>query len=161
IHISDGRIVEIGGSTRGIGPVLDARGSTVVPGLIDAHFHAYGSEMDMMRLEGSPLSYIALMAAQRLGRALNRGFTTVRDVAGGDPGLHAAIVQGVIASPRYFYTGAALSQTGGHGDARPGDLDLCASDHHHMVEVVDGVDNLRVAVRDRFRRGAHAIKIMA
>lgn len=170
IRVEDGVIVEVGQSAvgqsaSGAAPagsgarVLDARGAVVVPGLIDAHFHAYGIELDMLRLEGSPLSYIALKGSRRLGGALRRGFTTVRDVAGGDAGLAKAIAQGLLAAPRYLFTGAALSQTGGHGDARPGDLDVCAGGCH-TIEVVDGADNIRVAVRDRLRRGAHAIKIM-
>ncbi|MEV6812744.1 amidohydrolase family protein [Micromonospora sp. NPDC051296] len=160
IQIVDGTIVAIGGVDRSVDRVIDARGGTVIPGLIDAHFHAYGTELDLLALESSPLSYLALAGAQRLGAALRRGFTTVRDVAGGDPGLAKAITRGLIPAPRYLYTGPALSQTGGHGDPRPGDADLCACGAH-TGEVVDGVDALRRAVRDRFRRGAHAIKIMA
>jgi imidazolonepropionase-like amidohydrolase len=159
IRVADGEVVEIGGSTISGDAVIDARGAVVAPGLIDAHFHAYGIELDMLKLEGSPLSYVALAASHRLGAALRRGFTTVRDVAGGDAGLARAIGQGLLASPRYLFTGPALSQTGGHGDPRPGDLDVCAC-NNHATEVVDGVDALRVAVRERLRRGAHAIKIM-
>jgi imidazolonepropionase-like amidohydrolase len=165
VRIADGVIVGVGndvaagefGSDR---PVLDGRGGTVIPGLIDAHFHAYGIGLNVRAFEVRPLSYLALAATRRLGRALRRGFTTVRDVAGGDSGLAAAIDDGFIASPRYLYTGAALSQTGGHGDLRSADESGCV--HGGMtVEVVDGVDAVRTAVRDRFRRGAHAIKIMA
>ncbi len=159
ITIADGRIAAVGDDPGDAEQVIDARGRTVIPGLIDAHFHAYGVGLDMLVIEASPLSYLALKGARRLAAALSRGFTTVRDVAGGDPGLGSAIEQGLLASPRYLYTGAALSQTGGHADPRPGEIDLCAC-HEHTGEVVDGVDDLRRAVRDRFRRGAHAIKIM-
>ncbi len=159
IRVDGGAIVEIGGRGSTGDRVLDARGGTVVPGLIDAHFHAYGTSLDTLRVEASPLSYLALAGARRLQAALRRGFTTVRDVAGGDAGLARAIAEGLIRSPRYLFSGPALSQTGGHGDPRPGDLDLCACGAH-LTEVVDGVDALLVAVRDRFRRGAHAIKIM-
>src|SRR5690606_3133314 len=60
---------------------------------------------------------------------------------------------------RYLFTGAALSQTGGHGDPRSAELEtgLCGG---HSTEVIDGADNLRRAVRERFRTGAHAIKVM-
>ncbi|TDC54176.1 amidohydrolase family protein [Jiangella ureilytica] len=161
LHIVDGVIVgpETRDSADRSATTIDARGGTVVPGLIDAHCHAYGIGLDMVGIESSPLSYVALKAARRLNNALRRGFTTVRDVAGGDHGLARAIDEGLTAAPRYFYTGPALSQTGGHGDPRPGDHDLCVG-HTHMTEVVDGVDAVRTAVRDRFRRGAHAIKIM-
>ena len=164
IRIENGHIQEIGSSLSksvgNIGRVIDARGRVVIPGFIDNHFHAYGISLDMLKLEGSPRSYVALKAKKRLESALRRGFTTVRDVAGGDIGVTMAIAEGLIDSPNYFFTGPALSQSGGHGDARSAELDTC-SFGNHGVEVVDGVENLRVAVRERFRSGAHAIKIMA
>lgn len=159
IHLADGVIVEIGNRVSPADQLIDARGGTVVPGLIDAHCHAYGIGLNMVEIESSPPSYVALAAARRLDAALRRGFTTVRDVAGGDPGLARAVDEGLIAAPRYLYTGAALSQTGGHGDPRPGDSELCVC-ASYMTEIVDGVDAVRKAVRERFRRGAHAIKIM-
>jgi imidazolonepropionase-like amidohydrolase len=157
VHIAGGRIVSAPAAGA---EVLDARGRTVLPGLIDAHCHAYGIDLDMLALEARPLSYVALSAARRLAAALSRGFTTVRDPSGGDAGLARAIAEGLLPSPRYLWTGPALSQTGGHGDVRAADSDLCGCGAH-TVEVVDGVDPLRRAVRDCFRRGAHAIKIMA
>ncbi|WP_395104670.1 amidohydrolase family protein [Actinomadura sp. SCN-SB] len=160
LYVRDGVVTEIGDRVTRAERVIEARGRTVLPGLIDAHFHAYGISLHAFEFDAAPLSYVALRGARRLGRALRRGFTTVRDVAGGDPGLAKAVTTGLIASPRYLYTGPALSQTGGHGDGRPADLDVCLHGRH-MNEVVDGVDALRVAVRDRFRRGAHAIKIMS
>jgi imidazolonepropionase-like amidohydrolase len=159
VHVVDGRIAAVGGPAQPAGRVLDARGGTVLPGLIDAHCHAYGIELDLLAIESRPLSYVALRAARRLAAALARGFTTVRDPAGGDAGLARAIAEGLIPAPRYLWTGAALSQTGGHGDARAADSMVCGC-HAHGVEVVDGVDPLRRAVRERFRSGAHAIKIM-
>lgn len=160
VHVVDGRIVAAGGTPEPADRVLDARGRTVLPGLIDAHCHAYGIDLDLLKLESAPLSYVALVAARRLAGALARGFTTVRDPSGGDAGLARAITEGLLPSPRYLWTGPALSQTGGHGDVRAADSDLCGCSSH-SVEVVDGVDPLRRAVRDRFRRGAHAIKVMA
>lgn len=161
VRIRDGVIAAVGDDPPPAGmDVLDARGGTVLPGLIDAHFHAYAAGLDVLRIHASPLSYVALEGARRLEAALRRGFTTVRDVAGGDPGLARAIDEGLVAGPRYLYTGPGLSQTGGHGDPRPGDLELCACGGPHMTELVDGVDDLRRAVRERFRRGAHAIKVM-
>jgi imidazolonepropionase-like amidohydrolase len=139
--------------------VVDGSGSWVVPGFVDAHFHAYATSMDGFENERGPLSYSAINGARRLESALRRGFTTVRDVAGGDIGLARAISSGLFPSPRYHFTGPALSQTGGHGDPRSQHVELCFS-HGHMCEVVDGVDALRLAVRERFRTGAHAIKVM-
>lgn len=159
VYAVDGEIVAVGDAPRDAELILDARGGTVVPGLIDAHFHAYGVGLDLFAIESSPLSYVALSGARRLNAALKRGFTTVRDVAGGDAGLARAIAEKLLRSPRYLYTGPALSQTGGHGDPRPQDMELyCCGGH--LAEIVDGVEDLRRAVRDRFRRGAHAIKLM-
>jgi imidazolonepropionase-like amidohydrolase len=160
VHIAEGRVVAVGGAAQPADRVLDARGRTVLPGLIDAHFHAYGIALDLLAIESRPLSYVALAGARRLAAALARGFTTVRDPAGGDAGLARAIAEGLFPAPRYLWTGPGLSQTGGHGDARAADSDVCGCSAH-LAEVVDGVDALRRAVRDRFRRGAHAIKIMA
>jgi imidazolonepropionase-like amidohydrolase len=159
VHVVDGRIAAVGGPARPADRVIDGRGGCVLPGLIDAHCHAYGIDLDMLAIESRPLSYVALVAARRLAAALRRGFTTVRDPSGGDAGLDRAIKEGLIPSPRYLWTGAALSQTGGHGDVRAADSEVCGC-AAHTVEVVDGVDPLRRAVRERFRRGAHAIKIM-
>jgi imidazolonepropionase-like amidohydrolase len=159
IVFRDGLIQEIGDVVPE-GEVIDAGGRVVVPGLIDAHFHAYAVGLGGLEVERSLLSYAALVGARRLGAAVRRGFTTVRDVAGGDSGLARAIHSGLVTAPKYYYTGPALSQTGGHGDPRSADVDVCF-DHGHMCAVVDGVDNLRKAVRERFRTGSHAIKIMA
>ncbi len=161
VHIVDGMVTAVTDpGEAGAGEVLDARGRVVVPGLVDAHFHAYGIGLDMLVMEATPLSYTSHKAAQRLGRALRRGFTTVRDVAGGDIGLRRALDEGLLSGPRYLFTGPALSQTGGHGDPRPGDLALDVTCCSHTSRVVDGVEQLRTTVRDLFRTGSHAIKIM-
>lgn len=164
VHIVDGRVVpaaEAGADAEKLDAiVLDGRGRWLIPGLIDAHFHAYATSMDGLENERGPLSYAAINGATRLTKALHRGFTTVRDVAGGDIGLARAIDADLFPSPRYHFTGPALSQTGGHGDPRAAHVDVCFS-HGHMCEVVDGVDALRLAVRNRLRTGAHAIKVMA
>lgn len=163
VELRDGLIADVrspGGPAPADAAVVDGRGRTLLPGLIDAHLHAYASEFDVFGIDSSPMSFVALQAGRKLGDALRRGFTTIRDVAGGEPGLRRAIERGVFLAPDYLYTGLALSQTGGHGDARHPGVDACAH-HHHMGEVVDGVDDVRRAVRDRFRQGAHAIKVMA
>ncbi|WP_309066379.1 metal-dependent hydrolase family protein [Microbacterium sp.] len=154
--IVDGRVSDRAGVET---DVIDATGKWIVPGLIDAHFHAYAYGVDQFQNERGPLSYAAVKGAERLGAALRRGFTTVRDVAGGDIGLKRAVDRDVFASPRYLFTGPALSQTGGHGDPRSEHVDVCFG-HGHMCDVVDGVDALRLAVRNRLRTGAHAIKVM-
>jgi imidazolonepropionase-like amidohydrolase len=159
ITVREGRITEVGRDVEEAGKIVDADGRTVIPGLIDAHFHAYALSLTAAKNETGPLSYSALAGARRLGAALNRGFTSVRDVAGGDIGLANAIDEGLYAGPRYFFTGPALSQTGGHGDIRAADDGGCFHGGH-MCEVVDGEDELLRAVRNRFRTGATAIKLM-
>ncbi|UKA59010.1 metal-dependent hydrolase family protein [Arthrobacter sp. FW306-2-2C-D06B] len=159
ITVREGRITEVGRDVEEAGTIVDADGRTVIPGLIDAHFHAYALSLTAAKNETGPLSYSALAGARRLESALNRGFTSVRDVAGGDIGLANAIDEGLYAGPRYFFTGPALSQTGGHGDIRAADDGGCFHGGH-MCEVVDGADELLRAVRNRFRTGATAIKLM-
>lgn len=159
IHLDGDRIAGLGGSPLRDADVIDANGSLVTPGLIDAHFHAYGVSLDLLELEATPASYVTAKAARRLEAALQRGFTTVRDVAGGDIGLQMALDEGVLKGPRYLFSGPALTQTGGHADPRPGHLQLFPCGNH-IGEIVDGVDDLRRVVRERFRTGAHAIKIM-
>ncbi|MEW1857462.1 amidohydrolase family protein [Pseudarthrobacter oxydans] len=161
ITVRDGRITAVGGTEEGsdTGTVLDAGGRVVIPGLIDAHFHAYALSLTSAINETGPLSYSALAGARRLEAALVRGFTSVRDVAGGDIGLATAIEEGLYPGPRYFFTGPALSQTGGHGDIRAANDGSCFHGGH-MCEVVDGVEDLLLAVRHRFRTGATAIKLM-
>lgn len=158
VRISDGVISEVGVVSDAPAEVVDAAGRVLTPGLIDAHFHAYAVALDSESIEHAPLSYVALAAQSRLADSLYRGFTTVRDPAGGDSGLARAIDEGLVVAPRYLYTGSALSQTGGHGDYRAADSLECFHGGH-TVDLVDGVENLRVAVRERFRTGAHAIKI--
>jgi imidazolonepropionase-like amidohydrolase len=171
ITVRNGRIAAVGADavaglggadgedTETAGTVLDVGGRTVIPGLIDAHFHAYALSLTSVKNETGPLSYSALAGARRLAAALGRGFTAVRDVAGGDIGLADALEEGLYPGPRYFFTGPALSQTGGHGDIRAANDGSCFHGGH-MCEVVDGADDLLLAVRHRFRTGATAIKMM-
>lgn len=160
LAIEDGVITGLGEVSEVVGTEIDLAGKTVIPGLIDAHFHAYAHAIGGVELETRTLSYVAINGIKRLHASLKRGFTSVRDVAGGDLGLQQAIESGIAPGPRYLFTGPGLSQTGGHGDARSAEYDVCFS-HGHIGEVVDGIDAMRRAVRERFRTGAHCIKIMA
>lgn len=162
VHIADGLVVALGSSAADFPTAehtVDAHGRVILPGLIDAHFHAFAVGLDPTQIHTLPLSYVTLRAARRLERALRRGFTTVRDVAGGESGLALALAERIIEGPRYLHTGPALSQTGGHGDTR-GALVPAGSCSGHLSEVVDGPDDMRRVARDRFRQGVHAIKIM-
>jgi imidazolonepropionase-like amidohydrolase len=137
--------------------------------LIDAHVHVYAAGLNIGRVVQSPMSYLAHFAAQFLHASLDRGFTTLRDVGGADVGLVLAIKDGLLDGvPRLFYGGRVISQTGGHGDFRPGDHSLdtghyCGCSYHgdQLAVIADGADAVRKAVREELRRGASHIKIMA
>ena len=97
---------------------IDLRGRTLMPGLIDAHVHMFMSELNMSALHLMPLTTATARAIANLRGMLMRGFTTVRDMAGGEYGMREAAEAGYIDSPRLFVPGRAISQTGGHGDFR-------------------------------------------
>ena len=149
--------------------IVDCGGRILMPGLIDAHVHAYAAGVNIVRAVQSPASYLAHFAARFLQACLDRGFTTVRDVGGADIGLALAIKDGLLDRvPRLFFGGRLLSQTGGHGDFRPGDHSLeaghyCGCSYHadQLAVIADGADAVRKAVREELRRGASHIKIMA
>src|SRR6202453_859850 len=145
------------------GDVVDVDGKTLMPGLIDAHCHVLGSSLRVTDVETQPLTYVAGYASKMLGHALDCGFTTVRDVGGGDAGIARAVEDGLIRGPRVFFAGRALSMTGGHGDFRDPFSDVgacgCSADGR-VALVVDGEDAVRAAAREELRRGAHCIKIM-
>ena len=148
--------------------VIDCSGCVLMPGLIDTHVHVYAAGLNLTRVAQSPMSYVAHFASGFLRGCLDRGFTTVRDVGGADVGLASAIKDGLLGPvPRLFYGGRVITQTGGHGDFRPGDHALdgvvccgCSFHSDHLAVVADGVDAVRRAVREELRRGASHIKIM-
>jgi imidazolonepropionase-like amidohydrolase len=150
------RDVSIDGAT-----IIDMGGRFVMPGLIDVHFHVYSISFDMsLNHMTAPLK--VAHAARLLKGTLHRGYTTVRDPAGGEVGLHLAISQGLLEGPRLYYGGKALSQTGGHGDPRPAehaDSPCGCSANDTFAEVVDGVEAIRKFCRNELRKGADHIKI--
>ncbi|HWE44492.1 MAG TPA: amidohydrolase family protein [Caulobacteraceae bacterium] len=156
----DGRIEAVGAISGNADRVIDLKGRALLPGFIDCHFHAYASSADLTYVDSLPMSYLAHHAARLMGGALDRGFTTIRDAGGADWGLWRAIEDGVMRGPNLFYSGKALSQTGGHGDGRAQHIEPCGCGHvGGLSQVVDGVDAVRLAARETLRRGAHQIKI--
>ncbi|MEM7441930.1 MAG: amidohydrolase family protein [Pseudomonadota bacterium] len=141
--------------------VIEAGGRTLMPGLIDAHYHAYTPSYDFYGIDRMPIPLMTSHAAKLLTGALQRGFTTVRDAAGADIGLWLSIEEGLIEGPRLFYCGKAMTQTGGHGDMRRRDyIEPCGCAYSGaLTQTVDGVDEMRRAVREEFRKGAHHIKV--
>ncbi len=144
--------------------IIDLKGKTLMPGLIDAHVHLVATTLNLGQLSYETISLNTARARLIAEEMLQRGFTTVRDAAGADWGLAAAIEEGLIAGPRVFYAGRALSQTGGHGDLRPRvwDADHCACcTAGAMFSVIaDGVPAVQKAAREELRRGASQLKIM-
>ena len=122
--------------------------------------HVKAWHADLGIVPRRPASYTALKAAGLLAAMLHRGFTTVRDAGGADAGLAAAVADGTIPGPRLFFCGHAISQTGGHGDAREAGDDRHAGGGEGLSRIADGVDAVRLAARDELRRGAHFLKVM-
>lgn len=167
VIVDEGRIAEVGeGLSSSTATSIDLGGKVLMPGLIDAHIHAYSYHVDLLAGDRYPMTFVAHDARRMLEDSLLRGFTSVRDTGGADYGLSMAIERGLIRGPRLFYCGKALSQTGGHGDMRrPHEDELCTCGGHgysgHLSTVVDGVDEVRRAIRGELHRGASFIKIFA
>jgi len=114
-----------------------------------------------------PDTYIAQYANVFLNATLQRGFTTIRDIGGGDVGISRAIDHGLVRGPRFYYAGKIMSQTGGHGDMRPGwevvpseQLCSCGIYSTNLACLVDNPYEMRKAVRDELRKASHCIKLM-
>ncbi len=143
---------------------IDLAGRTLMPGLIDAHVHVTATTLNLGQMGSAPMSYTSQRAREIMEGMLARGFTTVRDAGGADYGLAMAVESGLIAGPRLFFSGKALSQTGGHGDFRRLTLEIdscaCASMAAELAQIADGVPEVQKAARNELRRGAKQIKIM-
>jgi len=143
---------------------IDLGGRVLMPGLIDAHIHVYLSEVNIGRLAEMPMSLMAARSGPLMRAMLDRGFTTVRDTGGADWGIREAVETGQMVGPRLFIAGAAISQTGGHGDFRlrteSEHACQCCSGVAQISRIVDGVPQMLHAVRDELRKGADLIKIM-
>lgn len=156
---------------RGQGPEdaqrIDCGGRAVIPGLIDAHWHATLCNVTLNTAMTAEISYIHMKAAEEAGATLLRGFTTIRDVGGPSFGLKRAIDEGVVLGPRIFPSGAMISQTSGHGDFRSlRDLprrpdDISFADVAGVSAIADGSDQVLLRAREQLMRGASQIKVMA
>lgn len=146
--------------------VIDGAGQTLMPGLTDAHWHMSAVKgVSWMGPEDAPSIALVFKDAER---QLLRGFTAVRDTAGTVFGIRDAIDRGIVPGPRCFPSGAAISQTSGHGDFDPADelpptLGGAPSRYRRsgMTAVANGVAEVLAATRQQFKRGATQVKIMA
>ena len=144
--------------------VYDLKDKVLLPGLIDCHVHVTAVDHDVLRLTMQPPSLITALARDVLEGMLLRGFTTVRDAAGADFGLQEAVERGIFKGPRLFIAGWPLTQTGGHGDARPKGARtmFCTCAGLGLFgAVADGVAEVRRAAREQLRNGANHLKVMA
>jgi imidazolonepropionase-like amidohydrolase len=169
VEVRDGKIAAIrpagdGASARAEAVEIDGAGTTLMPGLTDAHVHfaligRTGNHGD------EPLIDHVLKVAAYIDGALDEGFTTVRDAGGLEPAWAKAVDKGLLRGPRILPSGSVLSQTGGHGDGRlahvGGYADAAIPGLIARTVIVDGADEVRRAVREQLRRGATQIKILA
>ena len=167
VLVADGKIAEVADTAVGgaADRVIGASGHTLMPGLIDAHVHVAAATPNLAALEAMHPSYVAHWTAGYMSAMLDRGFTTVRDVGGGDAGTKRAQAEGLIRGPRLFTSGKAPGQTGGHTDFRgTSRADIGDVQRRHLPSlgrIVDGVPACLQAARDELRLGADFIKIMA
>ena len=148
--------------------VIAGDGRVLMPGLIDAHWHAFMAAIPQMLMMTAEPSYLHLLAARQAKATLMRGFTTVRDLGGPVFGLKRAIDEGVVLGPRIYPSGAFISQTSGHGDFRfrfevPRTLGgpLSHSELEGVAAIADSPDEVRLRTREQLRQGASQIKLMA
>jgi imidazolonepropionase-like amidohydrolase len=169
IVVSGNKIEKIGKdvATPAGATVVDAGGHVLIPGLIDAHVHL-GIVLPPPKIIETDPGYVAALMQKGAERMLMRGFTSVRDMAGPVFGLKQAIDEGIAVGPRIYPSGAAISQTAGHGDFRsPVELNknfggtVYPSELRGLSFVVDGKPQVLAAVRENLRQGATQIKVMA
>ena len=160
------REVAPGGATVSNAVEIAVDGRVLMPGLIDAHVHLMAVHLVMAKTADYPMTLMTAKSLPRIRNMLERGFTTVRDVAGADHGLRQALADGDIPGPRAFVGGPGFTITGGHGDHRRKtdarrDRDRTGNGQDWGSRIVDGPEEMRLAVREELRRGADHIKLMA
>ena len=146
---------------------IDGSGRVLMPGLIDAHWHA-------MLVRPSPaaalgdVGYNNLLAAAEATATLMRGFTTVRDMGGPTFGLKRAIDEDLVAGPRIYPSGAIITVTSGHGDFRQlTDLPRTIGGMLSRMELIggsmvaDSPDEVRLRAREQLMQGASQVKLTA
>ena len=147
--------------------VIDCANRVLMPGLIDAHWHALFAALPIQVVMTADTGFVFLAASAEAKRTLMRGFTTIRDLGGPSFPLQQAIDQGIVPGPRIYPCGAMLTTTGGHGDLRPlSDLPrsprgpLSALERTGGSMIADNADELRLRVREQMLQGASQIKIV-
>lgn len=147
--------------------IIDSGGRTLMPGLIDAHWHAMLASVTPMQAFGD-VGFTNLIAGDEATKTLMRGFTTVRDVGGPVFGLKSAIDEGIVKGPRIYPSGAMITITSGHGDFRQlTDLPRTIGGVLTRMEQVGGAmvadtpDEVRIRAREQLMQGASQVKLTA
>ncbi|MBN9488533.1 MAG: amidohydrolase family protein [Alphaproteobacteria bacterium] len=147
---------------------IDGGGRVLMPGLIDAHWHAMMAALPLTTLLVADVGFITLAAADQAEQTLMRGFTSVRDMAGPSFSLKRAIDSGLASGPRIWPSGAMISQTGGHGDFRfPYEVPAAPNGPLSRGDVIgggaiaDGVDRVLQRAREQLMLGASQLKLAA
>jgi imidazolonepropionase-like amidohydrolase len=146
--------------------VIDGGGRTLMPGLIDAHWHTYYAYAPQSVLMTGDMSDVAIYGILGAEKTLLRGFTTVRDVGGNPFAVKKFTDSGEVPGPRLFISGPPISQTSGHFDfrgkndvpANPGDP-LTYWERVGLIMVADGVPEVTKRARENLRMGATQLKI--
>ena len=148
--------------------VIAGGGRTLMPGLIDMHWHTMLVRPTPAALLTGDVGHLNLMAGAEATATLLRGFTTVRDMGGPAFGLKRAIDEGIVAGPRIYPSGAIITITSGHGDFRhPFELPRVLGSPQSRGEqtgaamIADSPDEVRVRVREQLLLGATQIKLTA
>jgi imidazolonepropionase-like amidohydrolase len=148
--------------------VIDGGGRTLMPGLIDMHWHAMLVRPTPAAAMAADSGYSNLVAGAEATDTLLRGFTTVRDLGGPAFALKRAIDEGLVAGPRIYPAGAVITVTSGHGDFRQlFELPRVIGGAPSRMEalgasmVADSPDEVRVRVREQLMLGATQIKLTA
>jgi imidazolonepropionase-like amidohydrolase len=143
-------------------------GRTLMPGLIDNHWHTMLARPSPTEAIEGDLGYTNLLAGAEAQATLMRGFTAVRDLGGPSFGLKRAIDEGLVVGPRVYPSGAMITITGGHGDFRSiSELPRQLGGKLSRMEIVNGSmiadspDEVRVRVREQLLLGASQIKLTA
>lgn len=140
---------------------IDARGMSLMPGLIDCHDHLANLEGGMVARAAIPPSLAIFKTAKVFQETLLSGFTSIRDASGVDFGMKLAVEQGLIPGPRLKISIVILSQFGGHNDhTEPAGINSQFPWLSSIPSgVCDGVDECRKKTREVIRAGADWIKI--
>jgi imidazolonepropionase-like amidohydrolase len=148
--------------------IIDGGGRTLMPGLIDAHWHVMLVRPTPPELLANDIGYTTLLAGAEATATLMRGFTTIRDLGGPSFALKRAIDDGLLPGPRIFPSGAVITITSGHGDFRPlSDLPRTIGGMLSRMEqlggsmVADSPDEVRLRAREQLMQGASQIKLTA